>query len=85
VRADAALWPPAAYLAAKRADREQRHARFDDTAYNLEPNIKDGPGGLRAVHLFGWLGKRMFDGSCDTLSTLVQRGMLSASSIQSQS
>ena len=81
LRADSALWPPAAYLAAKRADREQRHARFDDTAYNLEPNIKDGPGGLRAVHLFGWLGKRMFDGSCDTLSTLVQRGMLSPSEV----
>ena len=87
LRGDAALWPPGEYLAAKRADREHRHARFDDTAYNLEPNIKDGPGGLRAVHLIGWLGLRLFDAGArksaapfrpqDTFSTLIQRGMLS--------
>jgi len=77
LRAAAELWPPQAYLAAKRADREQRYARFDDTAYNLEPNIKDGPGGLRALHLIGWLGRRLFGAA--TLSTLVKRGMLSDS------
>jgi len=71
---DATLWPPARFLAAKRADRAQRHARFDDTAYNLEPNIKDGPGGLRAVHLLHWLGQRLFGAS--QLTDLVERGML---------
>ena len=75
LRHDADLWPPQAYLAAKRADREQRYARFDDTAYNLEPNIKDGPGGLRAVHLMRWLGHSLF--GADAFSTLVKCGMLS--------
>ena len=75
LRGDTTLWPAPAYLAAKQADREQRHARFDDTAYNLEPNIKDGPGGLRAAHLMRWLGLRLFGAA--TFSTLVQRGMLS--------
>ena len=75
LRDDTSVWPPLRYLDAKRADREQRYARFDDTAYNLEPNIKDGPGGLRAVHLIGWLGRRLF-GAAD-FSTLVQRDLLS--------
>ncbi|MDR3385698.1 MAG: [protein-PII] uridylyltransferase [Rudaea sp.] len=72
---DEKIWPRPAYLAARRADREHRHVRFDDTAYNLEPNIKEGPGGLRALHLIHWLGKRLFGAT--GFSTLAQRGMLS--------
>ena len=56
---DNALWPPDAYLSAKRADRDARHARHDDTTHNLEPNLKDGPGGLRGLDLIGWLGRRV--------------------------
>ncbi len=44
---DPAIWPPREYLSARLAERNARHARYDDTAYNLEPNLKDGPGGLR--------------------------------------
>ncbi|HEX6834363.1 MAG TPA: [protein-PII] uridylyltransferase [Rudaea sp.] len=73
--ADEAIWPRADYLASKRADRDQRHARFDDTAYNLEPNLKDGPGGLRELQLIHWLGQRLF-GASDRIS-LVARGLLS--------
>ncbi|HEX7914465.1 [protein-PII] uridylyltransferase [Rudaea sp.] len=73
---DETLWPPAQYFAAKRSEEEQRRAKFNDTAYNLEPNLKDGPGGLRALHLILWLGKRLFD--APTLEALVGRGMLSA-------
>ena len=73
---DETLWPPAQYFAAKRAEEEQRRAKFNDTAYNLEPNLKDGPGGLRALQLILWLGKRLFD--APTLEALVARGMLSA-------
>jgi [protein-PII] uridylyltransferase len=35
----------------------QRHAQFQDTIYHLEPNIKESPGGLRDLHLIGWLRK----------------------------
>lgn len=73
--ADKTIWPPAEYLANKRADRDRRHARFDDTAYNLEPNLKDGPGGLRELQLVQWLGKRLF-GATD-LKSLAQRALLS--------
>jgi len=56
---DPALWPAADYLAAKRAEQSDRHARFNDTTYNLEPNLKDGPGGLRTLDLLRWLGRRI--------------------------
>lgn len=56
---DPALWPPREYLAARLAERDARHARYDDTAYNLEPNLKDGPGGLRTLDSLRWLGLRL--------------------------
>ncbi len=34
-----------------------RHAKFQNSIYHLEPNIKEAPGGLRDLHLIGWLGK----------------------------
>jgi [protein-PII] uridylyltransferase len=56
---DPGLWPPDAFLAAKKAEQAARHARFGDTAYNLEPNLKEGPGGLRTLDLMRWLGRRI--------------------------
>ncbi|MEO6065620.1 MAG: DUF294 nucleotidyltransferase-like domain-containing protein, partial [Lysobacterales bacterium] len=52
------LWPAAAYLSARQHSQEIRHARFNDTAWNLEPNIKDGPGGLRDLHTLIWVAQR---------------------------
>jgi [protein-PII] uridylyltransferase len=34
-----------------------RHAKFNDTVYHLEPNIKEAPGGIRDIHLLRWLGQ----------------------------
>ncbi len=34
-----------------------RHAKYGDTLFHLEPNIKDCPGGLRDVHVCGWMAK----------------------------
>ena len=56
---DNTLWPPHAYLAAKRDDRDARHSKHDDTTHNLEPNLKDGPGGFRGLDLIRWLGRRV--------------------------
>src|SRR5690606_32376145 len=71
-----ALWPPGAYFGAKRAEQEQRHARYNDTAYNLEPNIKEGPGGLRDLHTLLWMVKRIYDAA--TLAELKALGALGA-------
>jgi len=74
---DPALWPPDAYLSAKLDERARRHARYDDTTHNLEPDIKDGPGGLRNLDLIRWLGKRLV--GVDDLNGLVGAGLLEAS------
>jgi [protein-PII] uridylyltransferase len=74
---DPALWPPDAYLAAKLDERARRHARFDDTTHNLEPDLKDGPGGLRNLDLIRWLGKRLI--GVDDLDGLVAARLLEAS------
>lgn len=70
-----ALWPADQFYAAKCAEQEQRHAQFEDTIYNLEPNLKEGPGGLRDVQMIAWVTHRHFGTS--TLHGLVEHGFLS--------
>ena len=76
---DDAVWSKQRYLGARRGDRDARHARFNDTAYNLEPNLKDGPGGLRAAQTILWLGRRLF--AATNLSTLGKCGMLAPAEV----
>jgi [protein-PII] uridylyltransferase len=71
---DDALWPAGAYLAARLAERDTRHARYDDTAYNLEPNLKDGPGGLRTLDTLRWIGRRL--AHAGNLAEMVLEGWL---------
>ncbi len=68
------IWPPAAYFDAKRAEQTQRHGRFHDTAHNLEPNIKEGPGGLRDLQTVTWMGMRLY--GVPGLRALVPLGLL---------
>nr|WP_133000043.1 [protein-PII] uridylyltransferase [Luteimonas arsenica] len=53
-------WPARDFFLAKAKEQEQRHARFGDTSDNLEPNLKDGPGGLRDLQTLGWMARRAF-------------------------
>jgi [protein-PII] uridylyltransferase len=76
---DDAVWSKQRYQGARRVDRDARHARFNDTAYNLEPNLKDGPGGLRAAQTILWLGRRLF--AATNLSTLGRCGMLAPAEV----
>jgi [protein-PII] uridylyltransferase len=56
----AKVWPPREFFRAKREEQARRHARFGDTSDNLEPNLKEGPGGLRDLQTLRWMALRIF-------------------------
>lgn len=68
------VWPVRDFFAAKWREQTARHARFHDTAYRLEPNIKEGPGGLRDIQMIGWVAQRQF--GARTLAGLAEHGFL---------
>lgn len=68
------IWPGPKFFAAKLAEQRARHRRFNDTAYNLEPNIKEGPGALRDIQVIAWVTQRHFDAT--SLHELVAQGFL---------
>jgi [protein-PII] uridylyltransferase len=47
----------AQFVAAKLAERDERHLKMGDSRYVVEPNVKDGKGGLRDLHTLYWIGK----------------------------
>ena len=68
------IWPASAFFTAKMEEQSQRYAKFHDTAYNLEPNIKEGPGGLRDMQVIAWVFKRQYDSA--TLRELIKYDFL---------
>jgi len=70
------IWDTKKFVEAKIAEQTNRHQKFNDTAYNLEPNIKEGPGGLRDIQIIGWVAKRHF--KAETLKELVTYKFLTA-------
>jgi [protein-PII] uridylyltransferase len=66
----------AEFVAAKLAERDERHVKMGDTRYVVEPNVKDGKGGLRDLHTLYWIGKYVH--GVDRPAELVKAGLLSA-------
>ena len=56
----AKIWPSARFFRAKRDEQRERHERHGNTEYNLEPNIKEAPGGLRDIQTIHWMAQRHF-------------------------
>lgn len=68
------MWPSKDFFLAKRQEQKARHAKYNDTEYNLEPNVKGSPGGLRDIQTILWVARRQF-GSLN-LHALVKEGFL---------
>jgi len=68
------IWSSEDFFAAKIDEQKARWHKFGGTAYNLEPNIKENPGGLRDIQMIGWVAKRHFD--AENLHDLVTHGFL---------
>lgn len=75
------IWPSKDFFQAKLDEQINRHQKYHDTAYNLEPNIKESPGGLRDIQVIGWVAKRHF--GVDTLKDLVKDQFLTEQEYQS--
>jgi [protein-PII] uridylyltransferase len=64
------------FVADKLAERDERHKRMGDSRYVVEPNVKEGKGGLRDLHTLFWIGK--FIHRVRTVPELVDAGLLTA-------
>jgi [protein-PII] uridylyltransferase len=71
------MWSSREYFEVKLSEQRQRYAKYHDTAYNLEPNVKEGPGGLRDIQMIGWIIKRHY--ASRDLTDLIVHGWLTES------
>lgn len=55
------MWPSQAFFEAKRQEQYERHQKYDNAEYRLEPNIKSSLGGLRDIQVISWICKRQFN------------------------
>ena len=64
------------FVEAKLHERDERHERMGDSRYVLEPNIKDGKGGLRDLHTLFWIAKYLY--RCESIAQLRDEGVFSS-------
>jgi [protein-PII] uridylyltransferase len=74
------MWSSAEFFRAKVNEQAARHHRYHDTAYNLEPNVKGSPGGLRDIQMIAWLARRHFGAT--RLEDLVEHNFLTAGQLR---
>ncbi|NHZ44299.1 [protein-PII] uridylyltransferase [Massilia aquatica] len=65
---------PKAFFHAKAAEMRLRHAKYEDTAFSLEPNVKESPGGLRDLQVILWVAKAA--NLANSWSQLATRGLI---------
>jgi [protein-PII] uridylyltransferase len=65
----------AQFVQEKLAERDARHKKMGDSRYVVEPNLKEGKGGLRDLHTLYWIGKYLH--GVDDTQQLIERGLFS--------
>ncbi len=75
------VWPVKEFFLAKREEQQQRYGRFQNSAYKVEPNLKESPGGLRDIQIIEWVAQRYFD--TDGMAGLKLQGFLTGEEYQS--
>ncbi|MBS0504390.1 MAG: [protein-PII] uridylyltransferase [Proteobacteria bacterium] len=73
-RREVAAGTDKAFVTEKLAERNERHQRMGDSRYVVEPNVKEGKGGLRDLHTLFWIGKYVH--RVDSVAGLVDAGLL---------
>jgi [protein-PII] uridylyltransferase len=68
------------FVAEKLAERNTRHERMGDSRYVVEPNLKEGKGGLRDLHTLFWIGKYAY--KVRHVGELVDKGLLTAQELR---
>ena len=68
-------WSSQSFLVEKQKEQQKRHINFENTAYSLEPNVKESPGGLRDIQTVAWVAKFYF--GVESLFQLVEQSYLS--------
>lgn len=68
-------WTDRDFFTAKMQEQQKRHAQHNNTESNLEPDIKNAPGGIRDINQIGWIAKRHF--RVNRIYDLVHLGFLS--------
>lgn len=68
------IWKGQDFFVAKLREQKSRHKKYSDTTYNVEPNLKEGPGGLRDIQMISWVAQRFFQ--TKSLHHLVDAGFL---------
>ena len=73
-RANADVMDAKAFLRAKTLEMRQRHQKYEDTPYSLEPNCKESPGGLRDLQVVVWVARAA--GLGKTWNELAAKGLI---------
>jgi [protein-PII] uridylyltransferase len=68
------------FVTEKLAERDERHKRMGDSRYVVEPNLKEGKGGLRDLHTLFWIGKYMH--RVQSVAELVDKGLLTPAELR---
>ncbi len=69
-----------AFVADKLAERDERHQKMGDSRYVVEPNLKEGKGGLRDLHTLYWIGKYAY--RLESVAEMVDKGLMTASELR---